>query len=345
MTETIPDPMKNPTKDRRPRAFPAPEFPPRKPKAFARTPPAIFPSILGLLGLGLAARKGAEVLDLGSTPVGGLVEAALGALLILWLFAVVALKAKVIRRFGVLAEDMRVLPGRAGLAAATMTGMAAAAVLLPYAPRLALFLVVGSLVAHGVMAVILILVLAKLPPEARGVSPAFHLAFVAFILGALPLALLGHTQAATVMFWVTLVVASVIWAISGGQLIKSVPPAPLRPLLAIHLAPAALFSLVAGEIGLPGLATGFAALGTVIFLALLASARWLTTAGFSPLWGAFTFPLTALASALMSLGGTWEAPGIILLILALGMVPAIAWNVLKLWPGNRLAAKTNAAEA
>jgi hypothetical protein len=33
------------------------------------------------------------------------------------------------------------------------------------------------------------------------------------------------------------------------------------------------------------------------------------------------------------------------LVLALGIVPAIAWNVLKLWPGNRLATKTNAAEA
>ena len=51
--------MTTPVKDRRPRAYPAPEFPPRKPKLFARTPPAIFPSLLGLLGLGLAARKAA----------------------------------------------------------------------------------------------------------------------------------------------------------------------------------------------------------------------------------------------------------------------------------------------
>lgn len=338
-------PQINPQKDRRPRAYPTPEFPPRKPKLFARTPPAIFPSILGLLGLGLAARKGADVLGLAATPVGGLVEAALGALLILWLFAVVALKAKVIRRFGVLAEDMRVLPGRAGLAASTMTGMAAATVLVPYVPKLALVLALASLLAHAVMAGLLIAVLAKLPPEARTVSPAFHLAFVAFILGALPLAQLGHTQAATVIFWTTLAVALVIWAISALQLVKTVPPGPLRPLLAIHVAPAALFSLVAGQIGLPGLAMGFAALGMVIFLALLASAKWLTEAGFSPLWGAFTFPLTALTSALLSLGGTWDAPGIVLLILALGLVPAIAWNVLKLWPGNRLAQKTNAAEA
>lgn len=332
-------------KDRRPRAYPAPEFPPRKPKLFARTPPALFPVLLGLLGLGLAARKGMAVLGLSSSALGGLVEAALGALLILWVFAVLALKVKVIRRLGVLAEDMRVLPGRAGLAASTMSGMAAAAVLLPYAPGLALVLVLAALVAHAGMAILLLVTLAKLSPDARSVSPAFHLAFVGFIVGAGPLAQLGYLGLATVIFWVTMALALAIWAVSVWQLWRAEPPAPLRPLLAIHLAPAALLSLVAGQIGAPGLAVGFAGLGMVIFLGLLSAARWITVAGFSPLWGSFTFPLSAFALALLSLGGTWELPGIVVLALALGVVPAIGWSVLSLWPGNRLAVKTNAAEA
>lgn len=337
--------MSDTPKDRRPRAYPPPEFPPRKPKFFARTPPAIFPSILGLLGLGLALRRGVAVLGLADSVVGGLVEAALGALLILWLLAMVALATKIFRRFGVIGEDMRVLPGRAALAASTMSGMAAALVLVPYAPDLALTVAAVSLTAHAAMALILIVTLAKLPPEARVVSPVLHLAFAAFILGALALAQLGQTTVATAIFWATLVVAALIWAVSLLQLIRSVPPAPLRPMLAIHLAPAALFSLVAAETGQPGLALGFAVLGMVIFLALLASARWLITSGFSPLWGAFTFPLAAFASALLTQGGSWELPGFVVLMLALGLIPAIAWNVLKLWPGNRLATRTNAAEA
>jgi tellurite resistance protein len=336
--------MTEPAIEHRPRTYPAPQFPPRKPKLFARTPPAIFPSILGLLGLGLAARRGAEVLGLDQSPLGGLVETALGGLMILWLFAISALFGKILRRAGVLIEDLRVLPGRAGVSAATMSGMAAA-VLVPYAPGLALGLVIVALVAHGLMAAILIATLARMAPEARSVSPVFHLAFVAFIVGALPLAQLGEIAAATAIFWATLSVASVIWVISLWQLTRTSPPAPLRPLLAIHFAPAAFLSLVAGQIGLPTLALGFAAVGMVIFLALLAALRWITVAGFSPLWGAFTFPLTALASALLTLGGTWVWPGLFLLMLALGIVPAIAWNVLKLWPGNRLATKTNAAEA
>lgn len=327
--------------DRRPRAYPAPEFPPRKPKLFAKTPPAIFPVLLGLLGLGLALRKACSVLGLP----GGAVEAALGALLMLWLLAVVALKVKVLRRFGTLAEDMRVLPGRAGLAASSMSGMAAAAVLVPYAPKLALVLVVASLLAHLFLAALLVATLLKLPPEARGVSPAFHLAFVGFIVAAVPLAQLGYTDPARWILWATLPIAALIWGISLAQLIRTMPPAPLRPLLAIHLAPAALFATVASLTDQPQLAQSFAAFGAVILLALLASAKWLTVTGFSALWGAFTFPLAAYASALLHIGGNWEFPGLLLSALALGLIPVIGWKVLKLWPGNRLAAKTNAAEA
>jgi len=332
-------------KDRRPRAYPAPEFPPRKPKLFARTPPAIFPSILGLFGLGLAARKAVAVLGLSDSLAGGLVEAALGALMILWLFAVIALKAKVLRRFAVLSEDMRVLPGRAGLATASMTGMTAAMVLVPYWPGLALFLALASLVAHLIMAVILIATLGTMPAEARAVNPSWHLSFVGFIVAALPLASLGYTGLATAVFWFSAVMAGGIWAVSLWQLLRLVPPAPLRPLLAIHLAPAALLSLAAAGIGQGQLSLGFAVLAVVIFLALLSAGRWITASGFSPLWGSFTFPLASCANALLTQGGTWELPGLVVLVLAMAAIPAIAWNVLKLWPGNRLATKTNAAEA
>ena len=87
-------PPLRPLLPRRPKTYPAPEFPPRKPKLFAKTPPALFSVLLGLLGLGLALRKTAAVLALPDGPV----EAALGALLVLWLFATIALIGKVLRR-------------------------------------------------------------------------------------------------------------------------------------------------------------------------------------------------------------------------------------------------------
>lgn len=330
-----------PQKDRRPRAFPPPEFPPRRAPRFARTPPALFPSVLGLLGLGLALRRACAALDLP----GGAVEAALGALLMLWAFGWLALAAKGLRRPAVLAEDMRVLPGRTGLAAASMSGMAAAAVLVPYAPDLALALALLSLALHAALAVLLVAVLLRLPPEAREVNPGWHLAFVGFVVAAVPLAQLGWLATAQTILWGSMAAAVLIWTLSLRQLIRRIPPEPLRPLLAIHLAPASLFATVASLLALDGLAQGFAVLAGTLFLALVAAGGWITRSGFSPLWGAFTFPLAAFASALLAVGGVFQGPGLVAALLALGAVPAIAWNVLKLWPGGRLAARTNAAEA
>src|SRR5690606_32580084 len=109
--------------------------------------------------------------------------------------------------------------------------------------------------------------------------------------------------------------------------------------------PAALFALVAGMLGQAGLSAGFAVLGLVLLVALLAAGRWVAESGFSPLWGAFTFPLAALASALLAQDGVLLWAGIAVLAAATGFVPYVLWQVLKLWPGGRLAATTNAAEA
>lgn len=334
------EPPRIPPREPRPRMFPPPEFPPRKVPRFARTPPAIFPAVLGLLGLGLALRRG-----LAGTVLAGPAEAVNGALVVLWVFAAAAMLGKIARRPGVVAEDLRVLPGRAGLAAATMSVMAAAALVLPYAPGLAVGLAFAGLVLHGALAALLLAVLRALPAEAREVNPVWHLSFVGFIVAAVPLAAAGWTATAQGILMATMAAAALIWGISLAQLIRRIPPAPLRPLLAIHLSPAALFATVAAILGQGGLAQGFAALGAVILAALVLAGRWVTASGFSPLWGAFTFPLAAFASALIVTGGAFGPAGLAVMVAAAGVVPAIAWNVLKLWPGGRLAARTNAAEA
>ena len=326
----------------RPKPYPPPEFPPRQPKLFAQTPPALFPVILGLFGLGLGLRAAVAG---AAMPLAGPVEAVLGAVLALWGFAMLALAVKIGRRPAVVLEDLKVLPGRAGLAAAGMGVMAAAGVLLPYAPKLAFAVVLCGLALHLVLALALLWVMARGPKEARGVNPSWHLSFVGFIVAAPVLVRLGQAGLAEAILVVTGLVAVAIWGLSLVQLLRRIPPAPLRPMLAIHLAPAALISVTAGLLGQSLLATGMAGFGAVILLALLASARWLTAAGVTPLWGAFTFPLSAFALALWDLGGLWQQAGAVVLLAACLLVPWVAWNVLKLWPGGRLAAKTNAAEA
>ena len=217
--------------------------------------------------------------------------------------------------------------------------------LLPYAPKLAFAVVLCGLALHLVLALALLWVMARGPKEARGVNPSWHLSFVGFIVAAPVLVRLGQAGLAEAILVVTGLAAVAIWGLSLVQLLRRIPPAPLRPMLAIHLAPAALISVTAGLLGQSLLATGMAGFGAVILLALLASARWLTAAGVTPLWGAFTFPLSAFALALWDLGGLWQQAGAVVLLAACLLVPWVAWNVLKLWPGGRLAAKTNAAEA
>ena len=91
------------------------------------------------------------------------------------------------------------------------------------------------------------------------------------------------------------------------------------------------------------IAQGFAVLAAALLVALVTGGRWLLAGGFSAMWGALTFPLAATASAFFLTG--WMLAGTAALAAALAAIPWIAWRVLSLWPANRLAAKTNAAEA
>lgn len=339
----MPTPPKAPRIDRRPPQFPPPQFPPHRPKLFAATPPAIFPPILGLIGAVLALRAARQVADLPA--LAPFVELLAGAVLALWAFAVVALKAKVLRRPGVLVQDMRPLPGRGGLAAAAMSGMAAGALIAPYSPTVATVLILASVLAHAILLGALVVSLRGQPAEMRVVNPTLHQSVVGFIVAGAPLARLGWTGTATAIFWPTLAAALVIWALSARDALAHLPPPPLRPLMAIHLAPAALLSLTAAALGMPTLSTALAAVAIALAVALLARLRWITEAGFTPMWGAFTFPLAAFALALIGQGGPLALLGAVLALLALVVNGLIAWNVLRLWPGNRLAQKTNAAEA
>jgi tellurite resistance protein len=325
----------------RPKRYPPPEFPPRRTAAFARTPPAIFPPILGLLGLAIALRLALAQLVL---PPGG-ADLLAGVAVALWLFSAVAYGVKVLRRPAVVAEDLRVLPGRSGLAALSMGGMAAATLVAPHAPGLAQGLIVLALALHGLLAVLLLRLLAGLPPDARQVNPTLHLSLVGFIVAGPAAVAVGWAGLAAVLFWATLPVAVAIWGSSAAGFLRAVPPPPLRPLLAIHVAPAALLATVGGLLGMVALPTGLALAGLALAVALAAGGRWLLAAGVTPMWGALTFPLAALAVALVGRGGVWQPVGIGLVAVALAVIPAILWWVLRRWPGGRLAAVTNAAEA
>ena len=318
---------------------------PQKLKFGQRTPPAIFPSLLGLLGLGLAWRRAEAVF---MTPP-AIADTILGMVTLLFLWCLLAYGVKLARRPGVFLDDLTVLPGRAGLAAMTMAIMLLAVVLLPYGEGLARAVLLAGLVGHAVLALTVTFKLLSGPAEQRPVTPIWHLSFVGFIIAPLSAVPLGYRAGSETLFWAMVAVAVLIGAVSLAQLARRDPPAPLRPLLAIHLSPPSLFGLVALQLGWTGAALGFAALGALILAALLIRARYVAAAGFSPLWGAFTFPLAAFANLLLALGNgqgdLLRFLGALLLVAATGAIPWIALKVMQAWAKGQLGAKTNAATA
>jgi tellurite resistance protein len=319
-----------------------PPIPPARPGRFRQVPPAIFTPILGFLGLGLAWRRAAEGFGLPD----GFGEALLGAGFLIFGFAAFCYGAKLSFRPAVVIEDLRVLPGRGGLTAGSLSLFLVAAALVPYLPGLARGLMFCALFLHAVLALLYARALTEAPREARTVTPIWHISFAGFILAALPAVPLGHERLAAGLLYMMIPVSGVVWAVSLLDLARRRIGPPLRPLLAIHAAPAALFATVAASLGLPAVAGPFALLLLALLALLLGLARWITATGFTPFWGAFTFPAAAAASACLSQGAEpFRTLGGGLLIGATLLIPPILYRVMKLWAAGSLGPKSNAAIA
>ena len=322
------------------------QFHPQKPGLFQRTPPAIFPPIFGLFGLGLAWRRAVDQFPISSA-MGDFI---IGMTVMLYLFALVAYGAKFVRRPGVVADDLRTLPGRAGLAGMTLGGMLLAAALIPFSLALAKAVLVLAVAVHTVIVLMVLKSLLTGPVEARAVTPVWHLLFVGFIISpvaAVPLGFLGYSSA---VLWGTMALAVLIWAMSAAQMLRKGMPAPLRPTLAIHLSPAALLGTVSYMLGYPSLGFAFGIFSILILAALVVRARWVIADGFSALWGAFTFPLAAFSTLMQIMGAVTGSDlyltlGGVSLVAATLLIPYITYRVMKLWATGKLAVKTNAATA
>ena len=313
-----------------------------RPGLFRQTPPAIFPPLLGLFGLGLAWRRAVEVFSVPAW----VAEFILGAVTLLFLFTLVAYLAKILRQPAALIRDLGILPGRSGLSAATAALMLLAATLIPYATGWASLTLVLALASHALVAFLVVWILWSAPLEQRRITPVWQLTFVGFIIAPVAAIPLGAGLMSELILVVTLPLAVTIWC--GHAYLtraKAVPP-PLRPLLAIHLAPLCLFGIVAGMLGLMGIATAFGWLAILVMAIFLLRLRYLLAAGFSPMWGALTFPVAAFANLMLLLaivGEPFRILGGLSLIAATLILPFIAYRILRLWAEGKLGPMTNAA--
>ncbi len=325
-----------------------PDFgvPPKKPGLWRRTPPALFTPVFGLFGLAVAWRRAADAFFMPTWPA----ELLFGGVTLLYLFVLVAYGAKVVRRPAVVVEDLRVLPGRAGLAAMALSGMLMALGLIPMGEGVAASVLALAVGVHAVVLLLVIRALLTGPAEARTVTPVWHLTFVGFIIAPIAAVPLGWTLFSEAVFWASLMLATAIWGTSLAQFARQDVPGPLRPLLAIHLAPASVLGSVALLLGYQTLALGLGCFAILILAVLLIRLRWVTETGFSPLWGAFTFPLAAFSSLMQMLGSVgagevFRVLGGLALVAATLTIPVVMWKVVQLWAKGQLAVKTNAAEA
>lgn len=309
------------------------------------TPPAVFPVALGFMGLGLAARNAASATGLPHE-IGDLL---LGAATAFYMFFLALYLVKVAARPAVLLEDMKTPPARGGIAALAMAMILLAAALLPFGLHVPEVWITGIVLLFVQVIVVLRAILAE-APQTRSFSPFQYMTFVGPVVAPVAGIPLGF---ATASFWLAmfaLVTFTIITVGYGRKLIKIRPPVPLRPSLAIALAPVSLFGLTFGMLDMEAAFLAAYGLAWLLALALLVCGPWMTQGGWTPVWGAFTFPVAtftnlqvlALAKGMgtLALVGIWAG-------LAVGtpLILFILYRTGMAWITGELAKKSGAATA
>ncbi len=307
-----------------------------------RVPAAFFSMVMGLGGLAAAWRMASRAYAVSPW----LADALLALSAVLWvaLFAAQVVKA-VTARERLVAELRHPVQGsQAALAPASLL-LVAAATAAHYRDLAEVLFWIGAAaqLAYGVWIVGRWLTAAVDP---KLVTPAMYLPPVAGnLLAAIAAGAVGRTEAGWLFFgaglvsWLVLAGVLLVRYLSEGEL----APAS-RPLVAIELAPpaVALLAWQALEGGAPD-ATSSALLGFALFVALvlLRLAGRFREVPFAPSYWAFTFPLAALAGAVLrmasaaprSLAGALALP---LFVVANAVIAAIAYRTVVLLARGKL---------
>ncbi|WP_176715567.1 tellurium resistance protein [Thioclava sp. SK-1] len=304
-------------------------------------PPAIFPVILGLMGLGFAWKQAAQNFGVPNA-VPAIV---LGALTVLAIAALLAYVVKFAQRPSVVLEDLAVLPGRLGMSCAVLLPYLLSLVIAPYAPVQAVLILVLAMVVQAAFNGALIFGFVTGPSEQRRVDAIWHLAFGGWIVGAATAHHLGMTWVAALLFWGALLTCVSIWVITLQQMSRDTVTAALRPILALHLAPAACLGIVSTQFHAEGMSQAFGLMTVLGVILLVLRGRWMARAGATALWGALIFPLATTAGFWLLMAGIWALPGAGLLAVATLVALPISLRMLREWLYGRLAHNTNAAIA
>ncbi|MGG5890325.1 hypothetical protein ACLF3G_24715 [Falsiroseomonas sp. HC035] len=304
-------------------AVPVPAAPP----GLAHLPMPLLVLPMGLGGAGLAWRAAATTLGAPSF-VG---EALLLLTALAWLVLVGAQVLRGLRHpQAVLAETRH--PVRVAFAAAPTIGlMILASAAFPYWPTLGATLWCIAVPLHLVFAMLLLRRLLAGRGEAAMLAPPLLIPFVGSILAPALGVRMGFVEASWMMFGVGLVMWLVLLPLLLHRLVAGPPlPGPMRPSLAIFLAPPAVGALALLE--LTGQASGFALalVGVALLVAatLLSLAREIAATPFSLSWWGVTFPSAAFTVMVLDFG-FHPLLGWLALALNAALTIWVAWRTLR----------------
>ncbi len=310
-----------------------------------RTPPAVFPICLALLGLGLGWRNASEVLPLAHE-IGDLF---LGGASAFFLYFLALYLFKVLSRPAVVLEDIQSPPARAGIAAAAMAMMLLAAALIPLGlsvPQVWWTGVVMQIAASGLGC----WAIWRDPPEKRKFSTFQYLTFVGPVVGPIAGLQLGYVWESIALIYAALIAYVIITIGLLWTLKPKAMPVAMRPSLTIFLAPNCLFGI------------GFALLGhdlgfyifywiaTVTAALLLLITPWMVKRPWTPVWSALTFPVAAFLQLQViafsrDMGMIAELSVYVALAVGTPLISGLAYKSILTWVTGELAEKSGAARA
>lgn len=273
-------------------------FPPalRPEPIWARTPPSLFPACLGLIGAGLAWRAAGA----GSGLATAMAEIWLGAALAVYAVCVMLYARKIVARPAALGHDLRMPAGRGAVPAISVGMMLAAAGLAPVTPLTATAIWFAALALHAVIVALLTRELFALPPDGRPAVAPLFVAYAGYVVAPNAGAALGYADLSAAL----LAVGTVGWLALLPSVLRRLatarvaPPPPMRPGTAVLLAPPAMIATALDRLGAdPRLEAAAYSVALLTLAGLLWNWRWLTAGGWTPAWGAFTFPACAFATA------------------------------------------------
>lgn len=308
------------------------------------TPPVLFPCLLGFIGLGLAWRRAAEVWPV-SPWIG---EGILLVSCLLFMATGTCYHIKLGLRPSVIFDDLKPGPAKGAVSAGSMCLMLYATALTPYHYELAQLCWWIAVLQHAGYMICVTLSLAKSNTQLSELNPTHILPFVGYIVASIGGPDLGHATLSGFFLIATLPGCLFIIIKSLLNLKKHGANNTQRPSYFIILAPLSVYGIGSFNIWPSEIYTVFWCMALIAGLFMAPFLGWFCKGGWSPAWGAFTFPLSAFTVAMLTgvqsgFGLAAQISSALSLVLASLVIPYIVWKTYRHWMAGKLAQATGAA--